>query len=88
MGLVVAEDVEAIIRTFFLWFRIASVKRKSYVSKNMTLLAVLLRAISCVTKKEFFRQCLITSFKKHARRQVFKTSITFSYEISSGQFLK
>ena len=51
---------------FFLWFRIASVKRKSYVSNNMKLLAALLRVMSCVTKKEFFRQCLITSFKKHA----------------------
>lgn len=67
MGPVVAEDVEAIIRTFFfVWFRIASVKRKSYVSNNMKLLAALLRVMSCVTKKEFFRQCLITSFKKHA----------------------
>lgn len=67
MGPVVAEDVEAIIRTFFLWFRIAAVKRKSYVSNNMKLLAALLRVMSCyVLKKEFFRQCLITSFKKHA----------------------
>lgn len=56
MGPVVAEDVEAIIRTFFfLWFRIASVKRKSYVSNNMKLLAALLRVMSCVTKKEFFQ---------------------------------
>lgn len=54
------------LNSFFLWFRVASVKRKSYVSNNMKLLAVLLRVMSCVTKKEFFRQCLITSFKKHA----------------------
>lgn len=54
------------LNSFFFVVRVASVKRKSYVSNNMKLLAVLLRVMSCVTKKEFFRQCLITSFKKHA----------------------
>ena len=57
------------------------------MSNNMKLLAALLRVMSCVTKKEFF-QAMFNYVIYETRRQVFKTSVTFSYEIFSGHLLK